>query len=130
MNTTMSKVLQLAMSGLAVASLLAAGGAIAAGAKPTEAQLRYKQERADCMQGRTNQDRATCLKEAGAAFQEAQRGNTASGREEQLARNRLRRCQALPAAEREACEARMNSGTTSGSAQQGGVLREATTPAK
>ncbi|MBA2672304.1 hypothetical protein [Ramlibacter sp.] len=122
----------LAATGLALAGLLAAGTASAAGAKPSEAQLRYKQERAKCMRGESNQDRATCLKEAGAALQESKKRTTAaagSGGGE-LAQNRLKRCETLPAQEREDCAARMNQGTTSGSAQTGGVLHELTVPAK
>jgi hypothetical protein len=110
--------------------LLGAGTASAAGAKPSEAQLRYQQDRAKCMRGETNQDRATCLKEAGAALQESKNRTLGAAGESELQRNRLQRCDALPAPEREECAARMNDGTTSGSAQQGGVLRQVTSPAK
>jgi hypothetical protein len=34
-----------------------------------------QKERADCMNGNSQQDRTTCMREAGAAKQEAQRGN-------------------------------------------------------
>lgn len=120
----------LAATGLTLAGLLAAGTASAAGAKPSEAQLRYNQERAKCMRGESNQDRATCLKEAGAALQESKKRTAAAGSGGELAQNRLKRCETLPAQEREDCAARMNQGTTSGSAQTGGVLHELTVPAK
>ena len=76
------------------------------------------------MRGDTNQDRATCLKEAAAALQESRNHALGAAGESELARNRLQRCAALPASDREECAARTNQGTTSGTAQQGGVLRE------
>ena len=113
--------LRFAAAALAASVMVLAG---AAGASPlSDAKLRYKQDRAACMNGTSNQDRATCLKEASAALAEAKRGGLASG---DLARNRIARCDNMPAQDRQACETRMNSGTTSGSAQQGGILREST----
>ena len=107
----------------AVAASVIAFAGSATASPLSEAQQRYKQERAACMNGTSNQDRATCLKEAGAALAEAKRGGLASGH---LARNRLARCDTMPAQDRKACETRMDSGTTSGSAQQGGIIREST----
>ena len=46
--------------------------AAAVAAPPSDAQMRYQQERAACDSGRSYQDQATCLKEAGAAYEEAQ----------------------------------------------------------
>ena len=109
----------------ALAALLAAG---AAGATPlSDAQQRYRLERAACMDGTSHQDRATCLKEAGAAWQEARRGGLATNAGE-LQANRLGRCAKLPSADREDCALRMQEGSSSGSAQQGGILRELTRP--
>lgn len=99
--------------------------AAAAGASNlSDAQAQYKQERAVCMSGQSNQDRATCLKEAGAALQEARRGNLSTGSDTNLGLNRMVRCEALPVQDREDCALRMQEGTASGSAQQGGILRE------
>lgn len=113
----------------ATASLLMAGTAVAAGARASQAQQRYQQERAVCLSGESNQDRATCLREAGAALQEARRGGLDSGGAPEFERNRTIRCNALPAGDREDCERRMQGeGVTTGSAQQGGVLRELSTP--
>ncbi len=109
----------------AMAALLFAGAAVAA---PSDAQLRYQQERAACMNGTSNQDRATCLKEAGAALKEAKRGNLGTAGDGSLGKNRMERCDALPAQDREDCAMRMKHGTTSGSAQQGGILREVERP--
>ena len=80
-----------------------------------------------CNDGSTNEDRATCLKEAGAAKLEAQRGNltTPASAADQ---NALQRCDALPADQRDACRLRIKgAGTVSGSVAGGGVIREVVT---
>jgi hypothetical protein len=110
--------------GFAALMLVAAGNAAAA-TRASDAQLRYQQERAVCMSGQSNQDRATCLKEAGAAFAENKRDSLGRSDESALQRNRQQRCDALKGGDREDCLRRMSGeGTTSGSAQQGGILRE------
>lgn len=116
-----------AITGCVAASLLLVGGAALA-ATASDAQLRYQQERKACLSGASNQDRATCLREAGAALQEAGRGRLAAGGGSQFGDNALARCAALPPADREECTMRMRQGTTSGSAAQGGVLRELVRP--
>jgi hypothetical protein len=99
-----------------------AGAADKAGA--TDAKLRWELERSMCMSGSSNQDRATCLREAGAAFEEAKRGGLADGAAP-YAQNARQRCDRLPAEERRACVARMQGqGTTRGSAATGGIYRE------
>ena len=109
---------------LATTALLFAGAAAAS--TLSDAQAQYKKERAVCMSGKSNQDRATCLKEAAAALQEARRGNLSTGGDTNLGPNRTARCEALPAQDREDCALRMQQGAESGSAQQGGILREST----
>ncbi len=88
---------------------------------------RYKQERSRCLDGSSNQDRATCLREAGASRAEALKnglGNSA----EPYTDNQRQRCAALSGDQRSACLARMRGqGTTSGSVAEGGVLRELVT---
>jgi hypothetical protein len=98
----------------------------AAADKPSPAQAAYQQEKARCQRGETNQDRATCLKEAGAAYDEARRGRTGTASTADLARNAAQRCDAQPAADREACLQRLQS-PAQGSAQGGGVLRQTET---
>ena len=122
----MSSVVKAAAAVIGTTALLFAAGAGAA--QLSEAQARYQQERAACMSGSSNQDRATCLKEAGAALGEARRGALGASSDANLARNRMARCDALPAQEREDCAVRMQHGTMSGSAQQGGILREIERP--
>lgn len=109
----------------ATVALLFAGGAAAANDASSDAQLRYQQERTACFTAPFIVDRETCLREAGAALQEARRGALAGANERELAQNRLARCKALPAADQEDCVRRMSGeGTTSGSVEQGGILRE------
>lgn len=117
----------LAATVAAAAALVFTGAAVAA--KASEAQLRYQEDRAVCMSGASNQDRATCLREAGAALKEARRGDLATGGQGALGHNRSARCGALPARDQQDCLMRMQGqGSSSGSAQQGGVLRELERP--
>lgn len=88
---------------------------------------RYRSERAACLNGQSNQDRATCLKEAGAARNVARRHllDDGSGSYQQ---NALARCATLPAADKVDCQRRIQGdGTVSGSVRDGGLLRETTT---
>jgi hypothetical protein len=89
-----------------------------------DARQTYQEERARCMSAPPEEDRAACLKEAGAALQAARRGEL----EDQPAvyeTNRLARCSYLPKGERGDCERRMRGeGTTSGSVEGGGIYRE------
>ena len=106
---------------------LAAGTAFGADSL-SNAKATYLKDRQDCLQGRTNQDQATCLKEAGAAYEEAKRGHL-NDDSAQYERNALLRCQALKDDDRTACERRMHGeGTVTGSAESGGVFRTLTTP--
>ena len=77
------------------------------------------------------QDRAACLREAGAARQEGQRGGLTSPGDASVDTNALARCENQPAADRSACEARVRgtgASSTSGSVMGGGVIRETVTP--
>ena len=124
------------LAGLAAAALafaLATAPARAADPAPAAAaKSNYAKERADCEAGRTAQDRATCLKEAGAAQDERKRNrldNTGS-----MPQNAVDRCNALNAKDKTDCLARiegpMSAGqqtTTSGSVAGGGIVRETKT---
>ena len=116
-------------SALAATLTLLLAGAASAGSDLSQAQRQYQRERAVCLSGESNQARATCLQEAGAALGEARRNNLAPANTREMGNNRMTRCDALPVADREDCAKRMQGeGVTSGSAQQGGVLRELTRP--
>jgi hypothetical protein len=124
----MKPIFNAATFGFATLMLVACGTAAAA-TRASEAQLRYQQERAVCMSGQSNQERATCLKEAGAAFAEAKQDSLGRSDDSALQRNRQLRCDAFKAGDRDDCLRRMSGeGVTSGSAQQGGILRELTRP--
>jgi len=96
--------------------------------KLSEAQSTYQRDRSACISEQSGQDRATCLREASAALQEARRGGLHDG-EARFEQNRLLRCDSQPLADRADCVRRMNGeGTTSGSVEGGGILRELVTP--
>jgi len=115
-----------------VAAGYASAPAYGADAAATAAKSTYSKERADCEAGKTAEDRATCLKEAGAAQQERKRNtldNNGSMRQ-----NATDRCNAVAPKDKADCLARIEgpsqpnqSTKTSGSVAGGGVIRETTT---
>jgi len=113
---------------MAITLAIVATSALAAGnASSADAMKRHKGERAVCMKGQSNQDQATCLREAGAALASAKQGRWADD-PAQYEVNARRRCQALPTDDRTACLARMDGqGTRSGSVAAGGIYRELVT---
>lgn len=111
-------------------ALLFASPVMSADQNPPTAQMRYQAERAACTDGSSNQDRATCLREAAAAYKEAKAGRLNSNGGQDYDNNRLIRCEPLPPDQREACLDRMHgAGTVKGNAQDGGLLRELVIPA-
>jgi hypothetical protein len=119
---------------LSATALFAASGFIVFGAQTASAQApgadaRMQKERATC--DGVQQDRAACLREAGAARQEAGRSGLTSPSPAREQVNALARCSELPAVEQPDCEARIKGGartTTEGSVMGGGVIRETVTP--
>ena len=122
-----------------LAVLLAAGGIAFAGAASAAGPRyppdgygagsagTYRDEVAVC--GHNQQDRAACIREAGAARQAAASGQL-TGAPDYL-QNALARCGLQPPMERSACEARVRgTGQTDiqGSVLGGGVIRETVTP--
>ncbi|AIT28342.1 putative exported protein [Bordetella holmesii 30539] len=90
----------------------------------------YKREVARCNAGMSAQDRKTCLREAGAARDEAKRNRLSTGSTSHE-QNRTRRCDALPALQRQDCITQMTdpaNTTTRGSVDGGGVMRETVIP--
>lgn len=83
----------------------------------------YQSEVNACMTGKTQQDQATCLREARNAHAEKQRG-----RLEDYAQNAAARCNVLQGEDRAACNARMMGyGNVEGSVAGGGLIREVET---
>lgn len=116
-----------ALALLVLGSAFAATAAMAATAS-SEATAIYKAERAACLSGESHQDRATCLKEAGAALKEARKGRL-NGNQDTFEQNALIRCNALPENDRDACQRRIKGeGTVSGGVPEGGLLRELVVP--
>ncbi len=110
------------------AALLVAAAASHA-ATEASAEARYQQDRQACLSGQSNQARDVCLREAGAARDAARKGALPSSGANERAANAVERCEVFTKAdEHAACLARVRDpGNTTGSALQGGVLRESTT---
>lgn len=91
----------------------------------TSAREAYAQDRQYCLSGRSPQDQQTCLREAGAALQEAQRG-TLLREGSEYEQNKFVRCDYhKDPKDREYCMMRMRGeGTITGSVEGGGLLRE------
>jgi hypothetical protein len=115
-------------------ALCAAGALLGATLAPAadrgslaDARIVYQQDRAACISGHSGAERAPCLREAGAALQEARRGGL-DDRQAQFEQNRLLRCDRQPPADRPDCLRRMSGeGSTSGSVEGGGIYRELVT---
>ncbi len=122
---------RLSMCTIGVAgALFLASPVMSANQNAPTAQARYQAERTACTNGSSSQDRASCLREAAAAYQEARAGLLKPDDEQVYGQNRLIRCEPLPAKDREDCVRRMQGeGTVKGSAEDGGLLRKLVTPA-
>ena len=122
---------------LAVAAALAGAGAWATvfAADPVatdDAKALYLKERANCETGHTAQDRATCLKEAGAALDEKKKGKLDNSGSPVA--NATDRCNVVPAKDKADCLARVvgpqgpnQRVNASGSVEGGGMIKETTT---
>ncbi|QRX82048.1 hypothetical protein [Glaciimonas sp. PAMC28666] len=108
-------------------AMLVGTSAHAADSTQSNANAAYQRQRTACMNGTSNEDRATCLREAGAALQAAKKGQLTDP-QAQLEQNRLSRCNALPEQDRSDCVQRMQpGGVVEGNSRSGGILRESVT---
>ena len=88
----------------------------------------YVQERAACVTGNTQQDSATCLREAANAAADKRKGEITAAPQPQLVANAMQRCEALGGEDHAACAARvLGYGNASGSVAGGGVIKEVET---
>lgn len=113
-------------AGFAFSALLAmsATAQIAAGTTGIDATGNAQSEIAACNNGKTQQDRATCLTEVknANAAKNAGKVDNAGG---QFEANAMQRCNALPSQDKIACEARVAGyGNPQGSVAGGGVVTE------
>ena len=119
-NTIAAGILML--GGALLAAAPAAAQSTAARSSP---QAGYQAERAACMRRPAGDERQTCLREIGAALQEARRGGLTAPGETEYEKNRLARCEVHKTAEdRALCQRLMKEGTVSGSVEGGGIYRE------
>lgn len=88
----------------------------------------YQRDRAACMASDSQHERTSCLREAGAVRAEALRGAAQGGEsKEMLMRNALERCKRQPTEQQAICERMVRGeGSTSGSVESGGMIRELT----
>ncbi len=121
------------MAYLGLATLLAMSGSIASaqiadGSTGIDATGNAKSEMAACMSGKSNQDRATCIKEVRNANAAKRAGKL--GVNGDYAANALKRCEVFKdPSDQAACKARlMNEKNAAGSVAAGGVLLEAQVP--
>jgi hypothetical protein len=111
----------------ALLAVTAATAQVASGTTGIDASGSYQQEVNACLTGKTQQDQATCLREARNAQAEKKRGRLDNAGNEFQA-NAVARCDALTGEDKAACHARMMGfGSTSGSVEGGGILREVET---
>ncbi len=121
------------LAALGCSLLLASGAALAqvpvtaTGTTGIDASGNVQKEREACLTGRTQQDQATCLREANNAAAEKRSGKLDNSGA-QFDANARQRCEVLTGEDRVACEARvMGYGNTQGSVAGGGVIREVET---
>jgi hypothetical protein len=122
------QILMVAALGACLCSPFAfAAGTGTGNSKSADIEARYKADIAVCNSGKSQEDKATCIREAGAAKEEAER-NRLVNPNESYTKNELARCQELPADQRDLCVMQMTgkNTTTEGSVAGGGILRETT----
>lgn len=111
----------------ALLAMTAATAQVATGTTGIDATGSYQHEVQSCLAGKTQEDQATCLREARNAQADKKRG-VLDNAGAQFQANALARCDALSGEDKAACHARMMGfGSTDGSVAGGGVLREVET---
>lgn len=105
-----------------------AANAGAAPSRITQAQTQYQHDMAACKNGQSQENKATCEKEAGAAFEAAKHGQLISAPAGSYQENADNRCANLPGDQRQDCMTLMSdpNAKVQGSVNSGGILRETT----
>jgi hypothetical protein len=117
----------LSFGAAALLAMSAATAQVATGTTGIDASGSYQQEVQACMSGKTQEDQATCLREARNAQADKKRG-VLDNDSANFQANAVARCNALAGEDKAACQARMMGfGNTTGSVAGGGVLREVET---
>ena len=94
-----------------------------------ELTARYQQDLTECEAQQATQDLAACRLEARNALAEAKRNLLNDTTANLFEKNQFKRCRVFKGEDREACEARVrNEGSSTGSVQSGGILREVVRP--
>ena len=127
-NSAHSRKSLLSFGVAALLAVTAATAQVATGTTGIDASGSYQSEVNACMTGKTQQDQATCLREARNAQADKKRGILDTNANGQLDTNASARCDALAGEDKAACQARvLGYGSTTGSVAAGGVLREVET---
>jgi hypothetical protein len=126
-DTTRSRKSVASFGFIALLAMGAATAQVAIGATGIDDTGSYQHEVQSCLTGKTQQDQATCLREARNAAADKRRGVLDT--EGNLASNAMARCDVHQLADdRAACQARiMGMGNTEGSVAGGGLIREVET---
>lgn len=114
----------------AVQALLVTGVCLHAQAQPQdELTARYQEDLAECEAQKATQDLASCRLEARNALADAKRNLLNDTTANLFEKNQFKRCRVFKGDDREACEARVRGdGSSTGSVQSGGILREVVRP--
>ena len=126
-NHSHSRKSLISFGAVALLAMTAATAQVASGTTGIDASGSYQQEVQSCLTGKTQQDQATCLREARNAQADKKRG-VLDNAGAQFEANAASRCDVLAGEDKAACQARvLGYGSTSGSVASGGVLREVET---
>lgn len=112
----------------ALLAMTAATAQVATGTTGIDDTGNYPHEVQSCLNGNTQQDRDTCLREARNARADKQRALLDNNAQAGFDANAAARCDVLTGEDKAACKVRvMGFGNTTGSVAGGGVLREVET---
>ena len=128
-DTTVFRTAFFAAHALLVASFALHAQAQTPNQPQDELTARYQQDLAECEAQQATQDLAACRLEARNALAEAKRNLLSDTTAHLFEKNQFKRCRVFKGEDREACEARVRGeGSSTGSVQSGGILREVTRP--